>query len=227
MQPLAAPADVAGSLGLTEDQLSAAQRLRVPLITARLSGLFRRESGCVFTPGTTTVRLISVAGRITLPDILNETDEETGEIAAPGTVYSVQRYHDGKACEFTLVGQDVLPTQETILGSERPGTGDLYVVTYTHRGQVPDEVKSCVAGSAARYLTVDPKSAVAQSTFLSSEGYHQRMAQWVADSVKLSESDIQTARAYRSTPAMPIVHKGGHTPKSVAYSSWGIGEGVL
>lgn len=224
MDPLATPANVAATLGLQEGQLSASQALRIPLIVARLSSLFRREAGCQFTPGRTTVRLLSVAGRITLPDTLDSDDE--GDDLLLGSVSQVLRYHDGKACDFTVVGQDVLVTQSTILGKETPGTGDMFVVTYQHYGPVPDEVVGTIASACARYLTVDPKSAVAQSTFLSSEGYHQRMAQWVADTVKLSDTDIATARAYRSMPSTPIVHKSGRPTPSVAYDEWTASEVV-
>lgn len=227
MQPLATPADVAGSLGLTENQLSASQTLRIPLILARLNGEFRQIAGCEFTPGTTTVRLLSVDGRITLPDMLNGYNED-GSLANEGSVASVQNYRDGKAVDFTLVGQDVLPTRPTILGTERAGTGTLFVVTYTHYGTVPEEVSSALAAACARYLTVDPKSAVAQSTFLSSEGYHQRMATWVADTVKLSATDIALAESYRTTPVTPIVAKmGGHHDASGWDESWRVGSDVI
>lgn len=225
MLPLAAPVDVAGTLGLTESQLSAGQKLRIPLIVAKLSSLFRREAGCQFTPGVTTVRLLSVAGRITLPDKLDDIDDDTGLVTDTGVVSKVQKYRDGKDVDFTVVAQDVIPQIATLLGRERAGTGDSFVVTYNHRARVPDEVVSTIAMSTARYLTVDPKSAVAQSTFLSSEGYHQRMAQWVADTVKLSATDIQTARDYRSTPACAIVAKsGGRESQALFEDSWLTGE---
>lgn len=192
----------------------------------KLSADFRREAGCEFTPGTTTVRLLTLDGRITLPDKLDGVNEDGSP--NPGSVSSVQRYHDGKAVEYTVVGNDVIPTRTTILGPERAGTGDMFVVTYTHNGTVPDDVNAAIALTAARYMTVDPKSAVAQSTMLSAEGYHQRMAAWVADSVKLSPSDIALAHAYRSLPAMPIVAKLGGRPSAQEFDTrWVSGSAWL
>lgn len=189
------------------------------MLMAKLCGQFRRESGCEFTPGITTVKLLSVDGRISLPDLLDgvteEKDDEGNVISStpnPGSVNTVQRWQDGHAItEYTVVGQDVIPSRETVLGPKRVGTGDPFLVNYTHNGAVPDDVTAAIAAAVGRYLSVDPKSAVAQSTFLSAEGYHQRMAAWVASSVWLDAADIALAQSYRAIPSMPVVAKLGHT----------------
>jgi hypothetical protein len=215
MDSLASNDDVAHSLGLADaTALSVAQAARIPALMAKLCGQFRREAVCEFTPGTTDIKLLSVDGRITLPDILNGVIlDQDGDVIAqnPGSVNSVLKWEDGCAVSsYTVVGQDVIPREEQCYGPRRVGTGDAFQVNYTHNGAVPDDVSAAVAACVSRYLAVDPKSAVAQSTFLSAEGYHQRMAAWVAQSVWLDAADVQLARSYRALPSMPVVAKLGH-----------------
>lgn len=203
--------DIAGVLGLSgSGDLPGPWMARIPYILAKLCKLFRIEAGRDFTPGQTTIQLLSVNGKVPLPDGLGEN----------GTVDEVA-FTNGKVIEpqdYSVVNNALVIRYKTILGCETPGTGDPFMVTYTHNEPVPWDVRATIAADVGRYLTVDPQSAVAQSTFLSAEGYHQRIAAWVTDTVKLTDDDKELARSYRRLKAMPIVHKI-HAYKE-GYSDW-------
>jgi hypothetical protein len=193
MDPLASLDDVAHSLGLADEAaLGAARVFRSNPILAKISRQFRYEAGREFTPGRTKVKLLTVAGRIPLPDGLGES----GEV-------------------HTVTGVDVenithvVDDDELIISRNgcRVGTGLLVKIDYTHNASVPQEVSETVGAIVARYLTVDPTSAVAQSTFLASEFYQQRFADWVSRSVGLTEDDCEEARSYRVRPVTVIVHR--------------------
>lgn len=192
--------DIAGIFGAADStDLPEQWTLRIPYIMAKLCRLFRLEAGREFTPGTSTVQLLSLNGKVPLPDGLGKG----------GTVDEVT-FTNGKVIEpqdYSVVSNQLIIRHKTILGRETPGTGDPFVVTYTHNEEVPWDVRATIAGDVGRYLTIDPQSAVAQSTFLSSEGFHQRIAAWVADVVKLTPDDKELAHYYRPFRAMPIVHK--------------------
>lgn len=192
--------DIAGTLGFQDSSSLTSQQLaRIPYLLAKLCTLFRMEAGRQFTPGTTTVQLLTLAGRIRLPDPLGDTGTVDQIITPHGDVVDPENY--------SVRNNSVWIEEPTLIGKERPGTGSAYEVTYTHTGEVPWDVRAAIAASVARYLTIDPNSAVAQSTFLSSEGYHQRIAAWVADVVKLFPEDITLARAHRPYPVNLIVQK--------------------
>lgn len=213
-------ADIAGTLGLSDSegegdptQLSADQKVRIPYLLAKLCALFRREAGREFTPGKTTVDMMTLAGYIQLPDPLGDE----------GSVQEISRR--GKVIDPSLYSVDALDRvwieEPSLIGRERPGSGEVYTVTYTHNGEVPWDVRATMAAAVARYLTVDPNSAVAQSTFLSAEGNHQRIAAWVADVVRLEPEDIALARAHRAYPVNIIVHKtGGVSSANVDWTQW-------
>lgn len=204
-------ADIAGVLGYSDStSLTPAQIARIPYLLAKLCALFRREAGREFTPGQTTVDMMTLASYIQLPDPLGEG----------GTVDEIVTPH-GKVLDpscYSIRNDRVWIEEPSLIGRDRPGSGRVYTVTYTHNGEVPWDVRSAMASAVARYLTIDPNSAVAQSTFLSAEGYHQRIASWVADVVKLNPDDIALARAHRPYRVNIIVQKMGH---SVAqYQDW-------
>jgi hypothetical protein len=194
-------ADIAGTLGFTDSSfLTSAQLARIPYLLAKLCRLFRIEAGREFTPGTTTVDMMTLAGYIQLPDPLGDTGEVTEILTRDGKVVDPSNYS-------VKANDRVWIEEPTLIGKERPGSGVVYTVTYTHSAPVPWDVRAAMAAAVARYLTVDPNSAVAQSTFLSAEGYHQRIAAWVADVVKLNPDDIALAKAHRPYRVNIIVHK--------------------
>jgi hypothetical protein len=193
-------ADIAGTLGFSDSaSLTPDQKARVPYLLAKLCSLFRREAGCEFTPGTTTVTMMTLADYIQLPDPLGEGGSVQEVLTRTGKVVDPSNY--------SVRNNKLWIEEPALIGKERPGTGATYDVTYTHNGPVPWDVRAAIAASVARYLTVDPNSAVAQSTFLSAEGYHQRIAGWVADVVQLHPGDIALARAHRPYPVNIIVQK--------------------
>lgn len=194
-------ADIAGTLGFSDStSLTADQIARIPYLLAKLCSLFRREAGCEFSPGTTTVDMMTLSGYIQLPDPLGEGGFVEEVLTQHGKVLDPANYS-------VKAGDRLWIEEPTLIGKERPGSGTVYTVTYTHNGQVPWDVRATMASAVARYLTVDPNSAVAQSTFLSSEGYHQRIAAWVADTVRLDPADIELARSHRPHRVNIIVHK--------------------
>lgn len=207
-------ADIAGTLGFSNpSSLTADQSARIPYLLAKLCALFRREAGREFTPGTSTVDLMTLAGYIPLPDPLGDG----------GSVQSITRRGNViDPANYTVDAQDRIWIQEpTLIGRERPGSGEVYTVTYSHFGEVPWDVRAAIAAAVARYLTVDPNSAVAQSTFLSAEGNHQRIAAWVADVVRLEPEDILLARSHRAIPVNVIVHKMGRgVEQRMDWSQW-------
>jgi hypothetical protein len=213
-------ADIAGTLGLSDvsgvgdpTQLTPDQTVRIPYLLAKLCALFRREAGREFTPGTTTVDMMTLAGYIPLPDPLGDNGS-VAQISKRGHVIDPSLY--------TVDAQDrVWITERSLIGTVRPGSGEVYTVTYTHTGEVPWDVRATMAAAVARYLTVDPNSAVAQSTFLSAEGNHQRIAAWVADVVRLEPEDITLARSHRAIQANVIVAKlGGHDAPYMDWGAW-------
>jgi hypothetical protein len=212
---LCSMADIAGVLGLPDNSaLSTAQVARIPYLLAKLCSLFRIEAGREFSPGTSTVRVLTLNGRVPLPDPLGDTGSVDAVITESG-------YLLDPTLDYTVVNNDILINRQTLIGSQSPGTGTPFEITYTHTGEVPWDVRAAMASAVARYLTIDPNSAVAQSTFLSAEGYHQRIATWVADVVKLAPEDIELARAHRRVRVNLIVHKmsdsyGPHTD----WSEW-------
>lgn len=206
-------ADIAGVLGLSDStSLTAPQIARIPYLLAKLCSLFRREAGREFSPGRTTVDLMTLAGYIPLPDGLGENGFVEEVTTLKGKTLD--------ASNITVKNNRVWIEEPSLIGRDRPGSGKVYTVTYVHTEEVPWDVRAAMASAVARYLTVDPNSAVAQSTFLSAEGYHQRIAAWVADVVRLDPEDIALARAHRAIPVNVIIQTmpsflQGHTDWSM------------
>lgn len=190
MAPLASLDDVAHALGLeNQAALGADQVFRCGPLLTKISREFRREAGCQFSPGRTKVRLLTVAGRVSLPDGLGEDGEVHSVTGIDGLSWTVD-------------------DDELVLAARcGVGTGRRVTVDYTHNEPVPEEVVATVAAIVVRYLSVDPTSAVAQSTFLGSEHFQQRFADWVSSSVKLTGDDCDFARSYRSRPVTVIVQR--------------------
>lgn len=192
MDPLASADDVALVLGLVDaDALTAAQLLRVDGLLARVSREFRREAGRVFTPGTSTARLLTVAGRVRLPEPVDSEDDVT----------SVVLTVDGTEPDWELDGQELVLE----LSGRDLWSGVSVTVVYTHSGDVPDDVVAAVAAIVARNLSVDPN--IGGATEMSAGPFRQRFADWVTRSALLTEDDCAAARAYRYPGSAIIVQK--------------------
>lgn len=175
MTPLATPTDVAHALGLDgEDSLSPSQSVRAPLLLEKVSGMFRVAAQRVFTAGQLNVRLMVSGGRIQLTEM-------------PATIESVTDC-DGNAVDYVQDGKTLLVNHPT---------GVFLNVVYTFDDQVPDSVRVAVAETVARYLTVDPLSAQAQSTDLQAGDFRQRFASWVSSSVQLPGEVLELAKSFR------------------------------
>lgn len=192
MTDLASADDVAHSLGLVDAAaLTAAQVVRVDGLLARVSREFRREAGRVFTPGTSTVRLLSVAGRVRLPEAVVGEDDIT----------SVVLTDDGTELDWTLDGQELV-----VSVSGRPlWSGVSVTVTFTHDGDVPDDVAALVAAIVARNLSVDP--AMGGVSEMAAGPFRQKFADWATRSALLTAEDCAAARAYRYPGSAIIIQK--------------------
>lgn len=187
MDPLATANDVAQALGLaSSSELSAAQSARVAGLLARVSREFRREAERDFTPGITTVRLLTVAGRVHLVETVESVDDVTS-----ATMQDC--YGDTVALDYALNGQQLVLEDD---GYPLP-SGVAVTVTYTHTAAVPDEVVATVAGIVARHLTVDPNSAAAQATDMAAGPFRTRYAEWTSATSLLTEQECAQARSYR------------------------------
>jgi hypothetical protein len=194
---LATADDVALALGLANAAaLSTAQSLRVAGLLARVSREFRREAERDFTPGTTTVRLLTVAGRVHLAETVDSVDDVT-------SVTYTDCHGDTYELDYELDGQDLVLEYS----GHRLTSGIPVHVTYTHTAAVPADVVAAVAAIVARNLTVDPLSAQAQSTELSTDSYRQRFAEWVSKAKVFTEDDCETARSYRHPASAIIIQK--------------------
>lgn len=182
------------ALGLANSsELSAAQTARAPRLLARASREFRREAERTFTPGTTTVRLLTVAGRVRLAETIDE-------------VSSVSRsdcYGDPETVDFEVDGQEVICTSRGYLLP----SGVLVTVTYTHTAAVPPEVVAAVAAIVARHLTVDPNSVAAQATEMAAGPFRTRYAEWTSNRALLTEEECCEARTYRYPGSTVIIQK--------------------
>lgn len=191
MDPLAAPDDVAHELGLEDaDALSESQTARVTSVLVRVSRKFRREAEREFTPGTTTLRLLTVAGRVRLPDLIDEVE----------TVTVADCDGDPVDVDYTVDGQELLIRYP---GGHLYPSGVAVTVTYTHTADVPHDVVDAVAAIAARHLTVDPADArIVQET---AGPFSEKYADWVFKGSLLTEEECDTARSYRyPTPSVII-----------------------
>jgi hypothetical protein len=189
---LATSDDVAHALGLEDaDALSESQSLRVDALLSRVSREFRREAERSFTPGTSTVRLITVAGRIHLVE----------PVATVTSVTTPDCYGDAQTLDYEIDGQSLAVEQYgRALGSGIPVT-----VTYTHTEEVPQDVVDAVAAIVARHLTVDP--ATGPVTEMSAGPFRQRFADWTNKTSLLTEEDCAVARSYRNPATNVIIQR--------------------
>lgn len=194
MDPLATQYDVQDALGMSGDEeLSESQAARVVPLLALVSRRFRLEAQRLFTPGTYTHTLRIHAGAVRLDAV----PDEVSDVLVPGVA----------APEYTVDRNWVLFTDW-----ESKALNGLYAsVTYTVTAEVPDDVVAAVAGIVARALTVDPQSAVAQSTQLSTPDYSQSVAPWARSGLVgvMNGDDVALARTYRYPVPPVIVHQMG------------------
>ena len=148
----------------------------------RVSRKFRREAEREFTPGTTTLKLLTIAGRLRLPEPIDEVE----------TVTTADCDGNPVTVAHTVEGQELLIHYPS--GHLYP-SGVPVTVTYTHDAEVPQDVVDEVAAIVARHLTVDPQDA--QVTQEAAGPYSTRYADWVSDTSLLTEEECCTARSYR------------------------------
>lgn len=188
MDTLATAADVAAALGLADaDALTEAQAARVNPLLAKVSRRFRLEAQRSFTPGTYTHYLKIFAGMVRL----EEVPSEVVSVTVPGVT----------DVSYTLVKNWLLFDDWRSLRIN----GKDAEVTYKWVAEVPADVVAAVADIVARNLTIDPNSAVAQSTSLSSQSFRQDMAEWASSGeIGMNSDDVALARSYRY-PAPPTM----------------------
>jgi hypothetical protein len=197
MDPLASAADVAAALGLVNAAaLSSTQALRLPGVLALVSRRFRMEAQRLFTPGTYTHTLRLFGGRVRLEEI----PSTVFEVAVSGVDGMPQPYAvESNWIRFTNEWPDFLLNGHTA------------TVTYAWDTPVPDDVVAAVAVIAARTLTVDPGSVIAQSKMLRTLDYTQEIANWAnsGNAGIMTPDDVTLARSYRYPLPPSIVMQMG------------------
>lgn len=189
MDTLATAADVAAALGLGSNAsaLTADQQARANMLLAKVSRRFRLEAERAFTPGLYTHTLKIVDGEVRL----EESPDEVLEVVVPGVADP----------PYTLVRNIIQFTN----WRHPEYIGATATVTYRWEKPVPVDVVAAVADIVARNLMLDPKSAVGQSTSLSTKDYRQDVADWASSGVVgMNEDDVALARSYRY-PAPPSI----------------------
>lgn len=195
MADLATADDVALALGLANAAaLSTAQSLRVAGLLSRVSREFRREAERTFTPGTSTVRLLTVAGRVHLA----ETVEDVDDVAA---VTLRDCNNDVVELAYELDGQDLIVENN----GRRLPSGVAVTVTYTHTAAVPESVVADVAAIVARHLTVDPATASAKELYAGP--FREVRSESAYSTALLTEEECGLARSYRHPATAIIIQK--------------------
>lgn len=189
LPPLAGVDDVVEVL---RRYLTLAEEDRLVGVLLKLSALFRREARRSFAAGVTTVRLKANGGRIHL---------------AERPVESVDAVTDdrGRQVTWTRQGQWLV----TPLTSAEFAT-----ITYTHGGEVPDDVRIAIAEAAAQIVAVDPAAVPAGAERVTEgAGPYSRSTTYSAwattGRADLSPEDRTLARSYRTK--MPRVHPSGQS----------------
>ena len=214
---LAELSDVAVELGLEgPDDMSDSQIARAKPLISRVSYLFASEAQRDFVPGTSTNRL-KVRWRsplshmrgayVTLtenPTTVHDIVDDDG-IAIPAANYKV----DGKTIAFLTMNYPRYIYQ--FYGGTSPYT-EFVTVTYTHDDPIPAGVKQAVAAIVARYIALPDTTGSTTTpavTSLNAGGgiiaYRVQYADWVSQSVKLTDEDKAMAWSYRDPATLPIV----------------------
>ena len=178
MPALATRNDVVAILGRP---LSEEESARIDAILDKLSELFRRESGQLFTPGKSTVRRKVNGEEVFLPQ---------RPVAEVSSVVDAR----GRPVQFSGFGQWLL-----VPGVE---SHELVTVTYKHGSdEVPPLVVETIADAARQVLEVSPE-AVSGITQVSQGGTSYTAsatyATWAqGGSARLSPEDLKIARSFR------------------------------
>lgn len=216
MDPLATPTDVAKSLGLADaTALSASMAARAPGELAKVSRRFRLESERLFTPGTYTHSLKIFAGMIRLQEI---PDQVIGVTLEPGNPFGNVGITDADLV-YEVVGNWVRFEN----WYRWRLSGRYAAVTYSWATPIPEDVVAAVASIAARNLTVDPLSALPQSTdLMDGRRFRQGIADWVhsGNVTGMTAEDLELARSYRY-PAPPMI------VAQMTSASWSPGRSML
>lgn len=187
---LASRATVAAALGLpTEDALSASQEARVDGMLERVSAAVAREANRNFTPGPVQVRVLTIDGRVYLPDM--------------GSVESIT---DTEGASLDV--SDDAPGWWAVTRNGTPlATGTPVVVDCT-RQAVPAGVVQLVASATARNLTIEPGSPESQATDITAGAdFRVRLANWTSSTAVLTRDEIYDARGYRLAMPSVTIHR--------------------
>lgn len=176
-KPLAATSDVVESLGR---DLTSSEEQRVNAALTKASELFRKEARRSFTPGRRINRLRSQAGEVRLPetpivDVHSVTDD------------------DGNPIAFTRFAS-VLTLRDTTVTFVR--------VDFSFgEDDVPELVRTTVAGAVASAFDVDKRARAGMTQFQETAGPLNEggtFAAWaVGGQVTLSPSELAAARSFR------------------------------
>jgi hypothetical protein len=187
VDPLASSADVATALGV--DALTAEQNQRAPGVLAKASNVFRFIAKQDFTPGTSTVRVKVDGGQVRLQQ-------------EPVTAVASVVDDHGNAVDYTRAGQ--LLTLTHACGSRRPrplGSHEFVTVTYSHGGDVPDDVRQCIAEIAAKVLSIDKRARAGIASGTRTAGHFTEVnnyAAWaIGGATTLAPDDEKLALSFR------------------------------
>lgn len=175
-------ADITDVMSLMDRSLTSGETTKANGVLVKASALFRRRARQKFTPGVSTAR-IRVHGGIAF---LRERPVESVEsvILDGGTTPS-----------WTRVGQWLsIDTAESFV-----------TVSYHHGGDVPDDVRLCIA-DIARQVILIPAEAQAAITQQTSGPFSRSYASWaLGGQTRLSPDDAALADSYRRRPWRPPV----------------------
>lgn len=178
--PLASVVDVESAFGR---YLTPAESDRAEAVLAKVSELFRRESGQHFTSGSSSVRVKVDGQRVYLPQrpvvsITSVIDE------------------DGVDVEYTQFGQWL---EDVELGSDQ-----FVTVTYSHGGTVPDLVRLTVAEAVKTVLSIAEPATQGITQRSEADGSLSESTSYAAWAVggqtMLSPADVALARSYHFRP---------------------------
>lgn len=194
--------------------IDAADQPRVETLLARASARFRREARQQFTPGESTTRLRVIDHTVTLPQspviaVLAITGDD-------GTPYTWQRLAPtGQEIRLDFGGEMTIRPGFVI---ESPGAAARrpahVLVTYTHGGEVPDDVRLCIADVVRRVMGLDADAAAGATTVTDSDtrgpfsrSRTRQFASWaIGGQLLLSPDDLALARSYRTrTPRLWVM----------------------
>lgn len=177
MTNLATKSDVVNIIGR---DLTDTEAARVDAILTKLSELFREESGQMFTPGESHVRLKVNGGQVYLPQ---RPVVEVHEVTTLG----------GRDVAFRRHGQWLYVSLDS---------SQMVLVRYSHGSEeVPDLVKSVIADAARQILMIAPEAVMGFSQESEGTGPMTSSASYATwaqgGSTRLSPEDRAVARSFR------------------------------